>query len=91
MSGPTLTTVVLHFSPTVASLIRERLWHASQTLATLDDGWIRFIAQVAEPDEMRPWIRSWGAEVVVVEPPALRADIAAEAHRLSALYGGCPS
>ena len=42
--------------------------------------------QVGDPREMLPWIRSWGGEVEVLEPPELRAEIGAEAWRAAAHY-----
>ncbi len=86
MAGPELTTVELRFSPAVAPLIQERVWHASQDTAILSDGSVRFRVRIAEPSEMRPWIRSWGAEVEVIEPYTLRQEMADEARRLAALY-----
>jgi len=41
---------------------------------------------VADPREMRPWIRSWGAEVEVLEPDFLRQDLVEEARLLAAVY-----
>jgi len=41
---------------------------------------------VAEPQEMLPWIRGWGADVEVVEPPGLRDRMLGEARRLAVLY-----
>lgn len=76
----------LRFSANVASLIHERHWHPSQELTALPDGGVLMRVQVADPREMRPWIRSWGAEVEVLSPEALRADLADEAQRLAAVY-----
>jgi predicted DNA-binding transcriptional regulator YafY len=35
---------------------------------------------------MRPWIRSWGADVEVLEPISLRNEMKDEARRLGSLY-----
>ncbi len=80
------TQIVLRFSPKVASFISERIWHSSQVLDEMPDGSITMQICVADPREMRPWIRSWGAEVEVLAPPALRQAIAEEAQRLATLY-----
>jgi predicted DNA-binding transcriptional regulator YafY len=37
---------------------------------------------------MRPWIRSWGAEVEVLAPLALRQEIAEEAAKMAVVYQG---
>jgi predicted DNA-binding transcriptional regulator YafY len=87
MRGQGTTEVVLQFSPQVAALVRERTWHASQNLDDLADGGLVFSVRVSDPREMRPWIRSWGADVEVLEPVFLRDEMAQEARRLGALYG----
>jgi proteasome accessory factor B len=86
MSGDEPSSITLRFTSTVAAYIRERIWHPSQTIQTLADGGIELTVRVAEPIEMRPWIRSWGAEVEVLAPQNLRDDLAAEAHRLLNIY-----
>ena len=37
---------------------------------------------VTDPQEMLPWILSWGAQVEVLEPATLRAQIRDEARKL---------
>ncbi len=44
-------------------------------------------AEVAEPQEMLPWIRGWGADVEVIEPTELRDEMIREAKRLAKRYG----
>jgi predicted DNA-binding transcriptional regulator YafY len=87
MRGEGLTDVVLQFSPAVAALVRERTWHPSQILDELASGGLLFTVRVSEPREMRPWIRSWGADVEVLEPVYLRDQMKDEARRLADLYG----
>ncbi len=86
MTGDEPTTIELRFTPEVAAYIMERVWHSSQELTTLADGSIRMRVRVSDPREMRPWIRSWGAEVEVLTPTELRDELADEATRLNALY-----
>lgn len=86
MRGAGPTEVVLQFSRAVAALVQERTWHSSQSVDELADGGLLFSVWVSDPREMRPWIRSWGADVEVVEPIALRSQMAEEARRLAALY-----
>lgn len=88
MHGEEQVEVVLQFSPAVASRVKESVWHPSQEIDDLEDGGCLFTVRVSEPKEMQPWIRSWGAEVEVIAPPALRQVIAEEAARTAALYGG---
>ncbi|MFW5694813.1 MAG: helix-turn-helix transcriptional regulator [Alkalispirochaeta sp.] len=64
--------VVLHFSPAVASRVGETLWHDTQCLEHQSDGSLIWRAEIAEPQEMYPWIRGWGPDVEVLEPQSLR-------------------
>jgi predicted DNA-binding transcriptional regulator YafY len=88
MHGEDAVEVVLQFSPQVASRVKESVWHPSQEIDDLKDGGCLFTVSVSEPKEMRPWIRSWGAEVEVLSPPALRQTIAEEAAKMAAVYQG---
>jgi proteasome accessory factor B len=83
--------VVLHFSPAVASRVREARWHPSETVSAAADGGLTWRATVAGPIEIRLWILSWGDDVEVLEPASLRADVAATHARAAARYAGAPS
>ncbi len=78
--------VVLRFHPRVARRVRETEWHRSQEIEEQADGSVVWQARVAEPQEMMPWIRGWGADVEVLGPDTLRSAMRLEAGRLSALY-----
>jgi predicted DNA-binding transcriptional regulator YafY len=80
------TRVVLAFPADMTPLIKERTWHTSQRVETLEDKRCTLSVQVADWRELLPWIRSWGAQVEVLEPQALREELGAEARRISALY-----
>jgi len=86
MAGDKISEVVLRFTPEVASHIHERQWHPTQTLEELDDGGCLLRVQVAQPQEMQPFIRSWGAQVEVLQPEWLRHQIAAEMHLAAKQY-----
>ncbi|HKZ85898.1 MAG TPA: WYL domain-containing protein [Anaerolineae bacterium] len=86
MTGESIAGVVLEFSPRAAPLVKERRWHASQEVDDLANGGLLFTVKVSEPREMAPWIRSWGGDVEVLEPPELRAEIGADAWRAAAHY-----
>jgi proteasome accessory factor B len=88
MTGEGVATVALEFSARVASIVKERRWHASQEIDDLEDGGLLFTVQVSEPREMLPWIRSWGGEVEVLEPPELRAEVGADAWKTAGHYEG---
>jgi predicted DNA-binding transcriptional regulator YafY len=78
--------VVLRFTGGVARRVKESRWHPSQELQDLPDGGLVWRAEIAEPREMLPWIRGWGAEVEVLEPEGLRNLLICEAQRLAQLY-----
>ena len=78
--------VVLHFSPKVASRVREARWHPSERVEAAADGGLTWRATVSGPIEIRLWILSWGDDVEVLEPAALRDDVAATHARAAARY-----
>lgn len=78
--------VVLRFAAKVASRVREARWHPSETVAEEADGSLTWRATVAGPIEIRLWILSWGDDVEVLEPAALRDDVAATHRRAADHY-----
>jgi proteasome accessory factor B len=79
--------VVIRFSPGVAKRAAETLWHPSQETEDQPDGSLLWKATVAGTREIRIWIMGWGADAEILEPHALRDDVAAELARAAALYG----
>jgi proteasome accessory factor B len=79
--------VVIRFSPGVAKRAAETLWHPSQETEDQPDGSLLWKATVAGTREIRIWIMGWGADAEILEPRALRDDVAAELARAAALYG----
>ena len=91
MSGMQVREVALRFAPAARAYIRERQWHPSQQVEETDDGGCILRVWVSEPLEMQPWIRSWGAQVEVLAPEALRLRIAEELRRAAEQYSGQPA
>lgn len=85
-TGNEPVNVTLKFHPRVARRVQETRWHRSEDEKELPDGYILWQAKVAEPQEMIPWIRGWGADVEVLEPESLRKALIREAGRLARLY-----
>jgi len=79
--------VILRFHPRVAQRVMETRWHTGETKVVGDDGWVDYRAQIAEPREMLPWIRGWGADVEVVGPEGVRKQLAGEARLMAQMYG----
>lgn len=80
------TPVVLRFAPAVAGRVGEATWHPSQELDEEPDGSVIWRGTVAGTTEIRLWILSWGPEVEVVEPTALRDDVARSLREAAARY-----
>ncbi len=81
-------TVTLRFAPAVAGRVAETIWHPSQRTESQPDGSLVWRATVSGTIEIRLWILSWGDDVEIVEPVALRADIRATLERAAARYEG---
>jgi len=67
-------TVEIQFDAWAARLVRERRWHASQTLRDSGDGVILSV-KLSGLDEIERWILSWGSHARVLAPDELRDRI----------------
>jgi proteasome accessory factor B len=70
----------------VAARVREATWHPSQAIRQLPDGSLEWRATVSGTIEIRLWILSWGDDVEVMAPLALRDDVAATHARAADRY-----
>lgn len=86
-SGKTIDLVV-DFSPGASVTLRERPLARTQKMEDLPEGGVRFSATVPDTREIRAWLRSFGAEVEVVAPAGLRAEMEQTAASLVARYTG---
>jgi proteasome accessory factor B len=80
------TGVKLKFSPTVSRRVKESVWHPSQQLEDLPDGGVVMTLYVGSILEIAPWVRSWGADVEVLEPKSLREALRQQAILLTKIY-----
>ncbi|MBA3946422.1 MAG: transcriptional regulator [Herpetosiphonaceae bacterium] len=78
--------VRLRFTPAVARRVRESVWHHSQQLTNLPDGGCILTVSVGGTREIKSWVMSWGADVDVLAPLELRAEIANDVARLAVQY-----
>lgn len=78
--------VVLRFTPAVAVRVGEATWHPTQRTEPEPDGSLLWRGTIAGTIEIRLWILSWGDAVEVVEPAALREDVAATHRRAAERY-----
>jgi predicted DNA-binding transcriptional regulator YafY len=78
--------IEIAFEPGIATLIRERRWHASQRHTDRPDGGLVLSLEVCNDPWLRSWILSWGPLARVISPPALAAQIKDDVERASARY-----
>jgi proteasome accessory factor B len=78
--------VVIRFSATVASRVREREWHESQELVDLPDGRLELRLRLGALPEIERWVLGWGAAAEAVEPKELRDRLRAAAVSLTKTY-----
>ena len=78
--------VLIRFTPNLASVIKERKWHPSQKTKLLEDGSLDVTLKVADTNELRNWILSWGPNAEVLGPIEFRATIARIAHETASRY-----
>lgn len=78
--------VRLRFSPRVARRVKETQWHVSQEITEQADGSVLWLARIAEPREMMPWVRGWGSDVEVLAPAWLRNAMIEETKKLCEVY-----
>lgn len=81
------TLVKLRFEPRHYDRLLESQWHPSQSIRVDSDGYVIYKVKVSEPEEMVPWIRSWGSGVVVEEPESLRSRVMRSLMRQVRHYG----
>jgi predicted DNA-binding transcriptional regulator YafY len=79
-------TVTLRFSPFRAGWIKEQIWHPAQVLKTLPDGGLVMSLPVSDFREIKLKILQFGADVEVIDPPALRQEIEAEIAEMAGMY-----
>lgn len=79
--------IVLHFTGAAADRVRERDWHESEKQRELPDRGLELTLKLGALEEIERWVLSWGAAVRVVEPPELRARMAATVAALAREYG----
>lgn len=58
--------------------LQERRWHSTQCFEQLSDGRLRMTFTVRTLVEVRPWVRSFGADVLVVAPADLLQEPGAQ-------------
>jgi CRISPR-associated endonuclease/helicase Cas3 len=79
--------VCLQFEPRHYDRLLETTWHPTQQIEVDNNNYVFFSVSVSEPQEMIPWIRSWGSGVVVLEPEDVRQRVIWSLQRQLKAYG----
>jgi proteasome accessory factor B len=83
-SGPR-ELIRIFFDKKVRRFVQRRRWHPSQKIRDVPGG-IELTMEVAGTTELIPWVLGFGDTATVIDPPSLRAQIAAELRRAAARY-----
>ena len=78
--------VILRFRPEVARIAAETLWHESQATQLDSEGYAVVTMKLALTRDLVSFILGWGEMVEVLQPRALRRQIADAASRLYKCY-----
>jgi proteasome accessory factor B len=78
--------VRLRFNANAARRVQESVWHHSQQIERTTDGGCILSMRVGGIREIRSWVLGWGADVEVLAPDELRAQIAADSERMVQQY-----
>lgn len=70
-SGKGKHNIRIRFDKFAAQLIRERIWHPSQSIQELTGDELEFRLTLSSLNEIEPWILSWGAHAKVTGPKEL--------------------
>ncbi len=91
-SGNTsLQTIRVRFSRESARYVRESNWHKSQTLSPQHDGSLIAEFQLADTQEIKRWIMSFGPSATVLDPPDLAEEIRSDLTRMLKAYADSPA
>jgi proteasome accessory factor B len=78
--------VVIRFTGASADRIREREWHESQKLRSLQSGGVELTLHLGALEEIERWVLEWGTEAEVLEPKELRDRLKTTAAALLKKY-----
>ena len=82
--------VRIRFEEKVARFVRRRQWHPTQEIRRVSGG-IELRMELSGTVELASWVLGFGDQAEVLEPPALRQQVAAELRRAAARYDSLES
>lgn len=90
LSDDNAIEVHLRFTAAAARQVTEARWHPSQRIERMAGGGIELRLVVASTVELVPWILGWGAACEVLQPAALREQVAREHGAAARTYAAVP-
>lgn len=84
--GAKAVPIAIRFGATQARWIRERKWHRTARVEDLLDGGCVLRMEAQGLGDVKRWVMQFGAEAEVLEPLALRRQVAAEVETLARTY-----
>jgi predicted DNA-binding transcriptional regulator YafY len=80
--------VRIRFSPGIAHAIRDRVWHASQSIAEEADGGVLLSFRAGGKMEILSWLLSYGAHAELLAPAELRGELGRLVRETAGVYQG---
>jgi predicted DNA-binding transcriptional regulator YafY len=74
--------VLIRFDDYASDYIREKRWHASQTITERADGGLDLRLKLSSLEEVQRWVLGWGGRAVPVEPKELVEGVRRAAERM---------
>ena len=84
--GRETTRVRVRFDAQVARYVQRRVWHPTQKFRARPDGGVEMTMDARGTVEIVSWVLGFGGTAEVLEPSALRDEVAAELERVAARY-----
>ena len=84
--GGEVAQVVIRFDAKQGRYIRERRWHADQTIEELADGGLILRFQSGGLGEVQRWVMQYGSHAEVLEPESLRQAVRDELNKELLIY-----
>ena len=82
----TTQQVVIEFEPEVAEYVRERRWHPSQRVVSLEGGRVRVTLDVSDTPELHSWVLGFGPSAKIISPISLAEKVAIRAMETVKVY-----
>lgn len=84
--GGDVKEIKLKFSPEIARIMKETVWHPSQVLKPQKDGSVMMTLRVSRSEDLVAWILGWGEKVEALSPASLRGEISRTAREVMKIY-----